>query len=172
MSDTIKRVRSSAHAAFASRIRAGLEKKGWTRTRLADEIGVTATMVGYWRNGRYLPHPSVAERLAEALDDPFLLVLVTRARTVRCPCGNTFDRQQTKAMYCSESCQRKAHLKGGTKAPDPRQLAIDAMCRDCEPLGTCRDDGCALRPFSPFLFIPIAGMRPPKYTKDQRRKVA
>ena len=31
--------------------------------------------------------------------------------------------------------------------------AIDAMCRSCEPEGTCRDEACALRPVSP---LPLA----------------
>lgn len=33
------------------------------------------------------------------------------------------------------------------------QSAVDAMCADCEPLGVCRDGGCALRAVSP---LPLA----------------
>lgn len=125
-----------------------------TRKGLADRLGVTATMVGFWRSGAYLPTPYFADILGDVLDDAHLRQLVKMARTVRCPCGVTFDREQTRRAYCSYTCQRRAHNKNGQKAPDRRQLAIDAMCRGCEPEGTCRDDGCALRPFSPFLYVP------------------
>lgn len=146
--------RTPQHARFAARMRKAMEEQGYTRASLAREMGVTPTMVGYWRAGRYLPPLPVAAQLAEVLDDGKLRSMVVEARTVRCGnCGKTFDREQTRATYCSPACQRRAHLKGGTKF-DPRQEAIDDMCRGCEPEGICRDDSCALRPFSPFLFTP------------------
>jgi hypothetical protein len=132
-----------------------MEAKGHTRASLAAVLGVTPTMVGYWRAGRYLPLPDMAEQMTETLDDSMLRAMVVQARTYRCGnCGKTFDRQQTRATYCSAICQRLAHTKGG-KRFDERQDAIDDMCRGCEPEGMCRDDGCALRPFSPFLFVPL-----------------
>lgn len=143
---------SPDHARFASRLRLLQEQRGWTRARLAEQLGVTATMVGYWRAGRYLPQVGMAQLLSEVMGDPRLLTLVQAARTGRCPCGSTFDREQSRRQYCPIGCQRRAHLKGGAKALDPRQEAIDAMCRGCEPEGICRDDSCALRPYSPLLF--------------------
>jgi len=148
---------SPAHARVAARLRSLMEARGLTRQALARELGVSGTMVGYWRVGRYLPSMAALDRLADALNDSTLRNMVRDARTGRCPCGATFDREQTKRMYCSFACQRAAHRKGGRKA-DPRQDAIDAMCRGCEPEGICRDDGCALRPFSPFLFVALRRM--------------
>lgn len=146
--------RSPAHARFASYLRKRMEARGMrTRSELAEALGVTATMVGYWRAGRYLPTPEVAERMAEYLDDARILVYVTQARTRRCGnCGRTFDAMQTRANYCTVHCQRAAHTSKGKKF-DARQAAIDEMCAGCEPEGICRDDSCALRPFSPFLVV-------------------
>lgn len=146
--------RSPAHARFGSYLRKRMESRGMrTRAELADALGVSATMVGYWRAGRYLPTPEIAERMAEYLDDERLLVYVTQARTRRCGnCGRTFDAMQTRATYCTMDCQRRAHTSKGKKF-DPRQAAIDEMCAGCEPQGICRDDSCALRPFSPFLVV-------------------
>lgn len=131
-----------------------MEARALTRAALAARLGVSAQMVGYWRSGVCLPTPYFADILADLLDDARLRQMVKVARTVRCPCGVTFDREQTKRLYCSYTCQRRAHVRGGVRAPDQRQRAIDAMCHGCEPEGTCRDDGCALRPFSPFLYVP------------------
>lgn len=124
-----------------------------TRGALAAAMGVTPTMVGYWRMGRYLPSPDVADRLADVLIDSRIRVYVMQARTRRCGnCDRTFDAMQTRAKYCTADCQRAAHTKTGRKF-DARQEAIDAMCRGCEPEGMCRDDACALRPFSPLLVV-------------------
>ena len=143
-----------AHATFASRLRRLMEAQRRTRRSLALELGVTPTMVGYWRNGRYLPPLRVMDRLADALNDATLHNMVRDARTGHCPCGATFDREQTKRQYCSYACQRNAQRTDGPRA-DPRQDVIEAFCRSCEPEGICRDDGCALRPFSPFLFVAL-----------------
>lgn len=112
-------------------------------------------MVGYFRYGRYLPSMVVLDRLDDLFGDAILLRVVAEARTGRCPCGATFDREQnSRRRYCTQRCQTQASRKGGRKF-DARQDAIDTMCAGCEPEGICRDDGCALRPFSPFLFIPL-----------------
>lgn len=143
-----------AHARFAARLRFLMERDGLTRSQLAAAVDVSPTMIGYLRYGRYLPSMAVLDRLDAVFGDVFLRRTVTEARTGRCPCGATYDREQSRRRYCSPRCQRTAHLKGGRKF-DARQDAIDAMCRGCEPDAICRDDGCALRPFSPFLFVPL-----------------
>lgn len=145
--------RSVGHAKFAHRLRLQMARRGMTRAALAALLGVSPTMVGYWRLGRYLPTPEWATVLADELDDKTIATMVQTARTGRCPCGATFDREQTRRTYCSAACQRAAHGPGGVKPTDLRQVAIDAMCAGCEPEGLCRDDACALRPFSPYLFV-------------------
>lgn len=42
------------------------------------------------------------------------------------------------------------------------QMAVDAMCAGCEPLGVCRDGDCALRPVSP---LPLA-LKPDKVAAE------
>ena len=133
----------------------------WTHEGDVDAVSfalghadVSTTMIYFWLAGRYLPPLRVMDRMADALNDATLHNIVRDARTGRCPCGATFDRTQTRRQYCSEDCRRAPHGKGGRKA-DPRQDAIEAMCRACEPERICRDDSCALRPFSPFLFVAL-----------------
>ncbi len=146
---------SPAHARFASRLRFLMERDGYSRIGLAVALQVSPTMVGYFRYGRYLPSLVVFHRLDELFGDTILRQVVIEARTGRCPCGATFDREQkSRRRYCTQRCQTQASRKGGAKF-DARQDAIDAMCRGCEPDAICRDDSCALRPFSPFLFIPL-----------------
>lgn len=143
-----------AHTRFASVMRRVMERDGYTRASLAAALGVTPTMVGYWRYGRYLPGLLALDRLVALFPDDRIGSIVMEARTGRCVCGSTFDREQSRRAYCSFACQRAAHRLGGRKA-DARQDAIDAMCAGCEPEGICRDDACALRPFSPFLFVAL-----------------
>lgn len=54
--------------------------------------------------------------------------------------------------------QALAILRSGIRIAEERatdlQDAIEAMCRDCEPLGACRTPSCPLRAFSP---LPAAG---------------
>ena len=119
---------------------------------LADAVGVSVTMIRYYRIGRYLPSVMLAEAIADALDAPDLGALATRLRIGVCRvCGRHFRRMQTRRVYCSDRCRLARH-KGATTLPmlDPRQAAIDAMCTGCEPEGECRDVLCALRPFSPL----------------------
>ena len=73
-------------------------------------------------------------------------------------CRRPFRRGRTRQAYCGAVC-RTAHHKGVRTLPmlDPRQAAIDAMCRGCELEGECRDTVCALRAFSP---LPIYRRRP------------
>lgn len=53
--------------------------------------------------------------------------------------------------------QALAQLRSGIRIAEERaatlQAGIDAMCRDCEPLGLCRMAACPLRAFSP---LPLA----------------
>lgn len=132
-----------------------METRGYTAAALGAAMGTSGTQISYWRNGVYIPPPDRAIELAEILDEPRIIKVVAEARIGRCPmCGKSFDRGQTRRAYCSKPCQVASNYKSGVK-PDDKQEAIDAMCRGCEPEGVCRDDGCALRPFSPLVFITL-----------------
>ena len=52
-------------AAFVTRRRKSL---GLTAPQLAEKVGVTKSNVSVWESGKYLPHLSVLERLARALE--------------------------------------------------------------------------------------------------------
>lgn len=147
---------TAASAVFSARLVRRMAARGVDRHRLARHLGVTPAMVGFWRTGAYMPSAARAAEIAEFLDDGMLRTLVVNARTAICPnCQRTFDRTNLKKAYCSAPCQKRA-WKAGIKKPDPRQSAIDLMCRECEPEGLCREAGCPLRPFSPLLLIRAA----------------
>lgn len=149
--------RLSETARFRARIEHDIRVVQVTSVALAAAIGVTPTMVGYWRQGRYLPSLARADQLADYFSDPMLLETVRTAMVGRClACPRIFPRNATRRLYCSAACRRDYH-KGvrGPRSSDPRQGAIDAFCRGCEPMGLCRDDLCDLRAFSPLPFVPL-----------------
>jgi hypothetical protein len=82
-------------------------------------------------------------------------------------CGRTFidDSGSDNRLYCDGRCQKQAERTRADEAREkPRretrrgldvrirelQAAIDQMCRECEPEGTCRMEDCPLRPVSPL----------------------
>jgi len=149
--------RLAEHQRFRARFVAHMREHGLTNARLGKALGVSPTMVGYWRQGRYIPSLERADHLAEYFGDPMLREVVRVARVYRClVCPRTFRRTNSRRLYCSLRCQRDYH-KGvrGDPAKDVRQQAIDAFCHGCEPEGFCRDEQCALRAFSPLPFIPL-----------------
>lgn len=153
--------RMAEHHRFRARLTATMRKRDLRRHQVAEMIGVTPTMVGYWTQGRYLPSLEKADALATALDDGVLRDMVKAATWTRClVCPRQFARDRTRRLYCSIKCQRDYH-KGvrGAPATDFRQKAIDEFCRGCEPEGLCRDEECALRAFSPLPFIPLHRVR-------------
>lgn len=140
---------------FSLRFRHAQSRTSLTNTALAERLGVSPTMIQHYRAGRYLPLRDMAQRIAEVLDEPTLITLA--AGDARCRmCDRPIPLNGTRRRYCSIECIRLFH-KGVTprQERDPRQEAIDAMCLGCEPDGICRDDTCALRPFSPWSFVPL-----------------
>lgn len=61
---------------------------------------------------------------------------------------------QTEINRGRHRANQLQRLRAALKIADERNVllseAIEAMCRDCEPEGICRTEGCALRPFSPL----------------------
>lgn len=97
--------------------------------------------------------------------------------------GRGFTTRHTslrRAIYCSERCTQVAWTrKNSEKRASQRarytkkqgfllrehQDAVAAHCRDCEPLGLCRDAECHLRGVSPLPFVPLSAV-------STRRKAA
>jgi transcriptional regulator with XRE-family HTH domain len=147
--------RLAENTRFKNRLKASLRKHGYTQTTFAAQLGVSVTMVGYWCQGRYIPSLPRADQIAVLLDDDLIRTMVQELSIGRCAiCPQTFTKTATRRLYCSKGCERD-HRKGvvGEPKPDPRQWVIDQFCRGCEPEGFCRDNDCALRPFSPFVYI-------------------
>ncbi|NMP23793.1 helix-turn-helix domain-containing protein [Sulfobacillus harzensis] len=53
---------------FGDRLAQARQAKGWTKQALADQIGVSDVMVGYWEHGHRWPSIDTLVALAEALD--------------------------------------------------------------------------------------------------------
>jgi len=49
------------------RIRMARERKGWTQTELAREVGVADAQISRWETGRTMPRHEALEALAKAL---------------------------------------------------------------------------------------------------------
>ncbi len=54
--------------AIGENIKRFLAKKGWTMTRLAQEMHVTQNAVGHWVHGKRTPNAYALYRMAKALD--------------------------------------------------------------------------------------------------------
>jgi hypothetical protein len=112
-------------------------------------------MAGFWLQGRYLPSLERAAQMADILDAPAILEMTRSASVGTClVCMTPFARNATRRNYCSVRC-RTDYAKGVRRTDRPvSEQAIAAYCRGCEPEGLCRTEDCALRAFSPFLFVP------------------
>ena len=139
-------------------IRSVMADRKMTRRRLAELMGYTPTCVGFWLQGRALPSLEQAERIAEHLGDDRIRQRVRAARIGVCAyvgCQRPFDRVQGRRnKFCGPKCQMRANYRASNRV-DPRQVAIAAFCRECEPEGICRMLECPLRGFSPLPFIPL-----------------
>lgn len=142
-----------AAVAFSARLRLSMRARAVTRNGLAEAIGVTGTMVGFYCRASYMPRPDVGVRIAEFLADPELARLAANGRKIRCAvCGRVTWRGVTRRRYCSADCWSKARALTPKGASGP-QVAIDAYCLGCEPEGMCRTPECPLQPFSPLPLI-------------------
>lgn len=53
---------------FAERLHAARTAKGWTKRALADRVGVSDVLVGYWEHGSRWPSIETLIALAETLE--------------------------------------------------------------------------------------------------------
>lgn len=146
-------------AATGAIIKRAMARRGIRTKALAARVGVTDTMVRFWMSGRYVPSIEHGETLTEVLGDDAIIKAVRHAKVGRCAllsCGRPFEKHWNggKRVFCSDRCRTTAAARPGERR-DPRQEAIDAFCRSCEPDGICRTADCPLRAYSPFLFVPL-----------------
>lgn len=143
---------------MSSAIQKRLEQRGLRRRHLADAVGVTPTMAGFWLQGRYLPALDKASAIADFLVAPEILFLTRQATIGTCRvCLAPFQRvtgeRRTRRVYCSLACQRDYHKGVRAKSKHPAELAIADYCGGCEPEGICRTADCPLRAFSPLVYV-------------------
>lgn len=179
----LKRIHSEA---FGAELRKAMTARKVGSRWLAAQLGLGRTTICHYLEGDVLPRIAQAEVLASALARPKLLTLVREARTSACEiCGKSFlnDGGGPK-RFCSPSCRavqakRRAGVPVAHRADRAEQerdvallqvgeymLAVEAMCRSCEPGGVCQVDDCALRPVSPLPLAdddeaPIPRLQPP-----------
>lgn len=137
-----------------------MAERGYTMTQVATASGCTRQNIRELMEGR-VPGPTVADRLAQVLDDPQLLQMVLAARRIRCVvCNRTVIAQTFRRRYCSATCNNVARTLGRRAPTETEQallwernglaVAVEAMCRSCEPEGICRTQECPLRAVSPL----------------------
>lgn len=159
--------RAARAAAFGRELGKAMHRRGCGTRTLAEATGSGRSAIMAHRQGRILPRHDLAVRYAQALEWPSLIRLSEEARQKTCAapgCGRTFiDNSGTGTrLYCDTRCQyaaerartgrerRRTTTKGLIERAAGLQAAVDAMCRECEPDGSCRMEDCPLRPFSPL----------------------
>lgn len=150
---------------FAEALRNAMTVAGYRPSQLARELGYAPTTVDNWLSRGTLPEITRLAAVADFLAAPHLVQIVMRATSRRCRrCHRRFSaspRIAYKALYCSGACKRAvARAQKSRRGISARRVrtaklerAIAEHCRGCEPLGLCRDAGCALRPVSPLPLI-------------------
>ena len=151
---------------FGIELRRAMSTRHATVRGTATSIGVSRTLIHFYRDGTNLPRVETAERLAAALDWPGLTTIVLRARTGACElCAKPFAAMGSgNKRYCTEDCRRVAAARRSGTSTRGRAivaerraaryaLAIDAFCRGCEPDGICRMSDCQLRAVSSLPLI-------------------
>lgn len=175
---------------FGAELTKAMKARGVGQKTLGSQLGVASSNVASWRVGNNLPRLETAQRLASGLSAPILVEIVLQARTGVCEVdGRSFTNQGGGAKrFCSQECRdvgAKLRSGGGVQGRAivaerrlrDHMVAVEAMCRGCEPEGLCRDMECALRPVSP---LPMASriddalpvIRPAGAWGDYARKVA
>jgi hypothetical protein len=143
---------------FANYLRQGMQRRGLTNMDVGRAVGVSDSLVVWWRSAYAMPTLRHAEALAVVLLDERVRDMILAARTRQCayaPCSRVFvQKVAAHRRYCSMTCKTYAAKNPAAKR-DPRQDAIDAFCAACEPEGLCRTAECPLRGFSPLVFIPL-----------------
>lgn len=156
--------RAQRHERFLAELRSALTRDGRTHRAIAFKVRCRPQTIREWLDGRQLPMPEVAVRLADELDAPHLARLVIEARTIECViCGRSAVAANKGAArnYCTPACKATANdrRKRGARVIDSHltrhrlqdhQAAVAAMCRECTlGEGLCAQWQCPLRPVSP-----------------------
>lgn len=145
-------------ARVAASIRRGMAVRGMRPTELAVAVGVTPEAVSGWVRGRYLPSLENATLVTDVLDAPMVLHFARLAQVGTCrlckaPFKKLLGSIRTRREYCSVQCRYRWNDGHRASVDHPAETAIAAFCHGCEPEGICRTSDCALRAFSPFMFV-------------------
>ncbi len=151
---------------FGLALRRALVRRRVAKSALSVRAGVTRSSIANYCAGLSLPTMQTARKIAAELQDDGLLAIMARSREYICPIDKVrfIFNGQSRRTFCSPECQRVAEkMRVGTtvtKRADraERRLAlfsdaVAAMCRSCEPEGSCSEPGCALRAVSPLPIV-------------------
>lgn len=151
--------------AFRSDLSAAMKRRRITQKDLARRIRVRHQTIHEWLQGRQLPLPDVATRLADELDAPHLAAAVLAGRTITCEvCGapSIAANKGAPKLYCGIRCKSAASDRRGRGATiidshltrnrlKEHQDAVAAMCGECTlGEGLCQQWQCPLRAVSPI----------------------
>jgi hypothetical protein len=100
--------------------------RGVGAKRLSTAIGTGTSAVAVWRKGDNLPRTDTAQRLADALDWPKLLVIAREGRTGTCQqCGSVFVNEGgAPKRFCSEECRT---VNTALRTPPAGRALADAV---------------------------------------------
>lgn len=159
---------------FAAELRRAMDARGVLVKELARQVGIRPEALSRIRFGHSKPTHACAVALADALSwEPLTVISEKMHRGTCIVCGRYFIDPTTNGnrRYCSKRCQTTANIRHARNRQANR-LHLEArrwreatqiiarFCEGCEPADRlCRDSTCALRPLSPFPFVPLTGTR-------------
>lgn len=131
-----------------------MEQRKVGMSALGRTVGKDRRTVANWMDGLYLPDTPTAYRIAEALGDVRLYQMVVRRREGKCRyCASTTVAISNRPrVWCNATC-RDRFRNNRTPRQSVEQVAINRMCRRCEPDGACYTADCPLRDWSPLPLV-------------------
>jgi transcriptional regulator with XRE-family HTH domain len=99
--------RRVAASRFGAELRVAMLKRQVGQHRLAEAVGCGSSAIAVWKAGDNLPRTDTAQRLADALDWPKLIVIAREGRTGSCVrCGGPFINEGgSPKRFCSAECR-------------------------------------------------------------------
>lgn len=121
--DSPRRVAASR---FGAELRRAMLARNVGAKRLSAAIKTGTSAVAVWRKGDNLPRTDTAQRLAEALDWPKLLVIARDGRRGVCErCGSIFVNEGgAPKRFCSEECRT---VDTALRIPPPGRVLAETV---------------------------------------------